>query len=167
MPTRRSSCTPWSRPSGGASEGCRSACAARSVERTPSRASGTSKTLVVAALESLVKVGRESLTQQFAQRVPALAKDLGVELSVEECEEVYNDRSALVHGAGVDLSQAHDEEEFGRRFNSLQEVLRRTVRLAIEDLGFAVVFEKDETIRERWPTIVTVRQNGEKVETII
>lgn len=110
--------------------------------------------LVVGAFESLVKIGRSLVTAQFSQRVPALAAEVEVELSVAECEEVYDDRSALVHGAGVDLSKPHDLDEFGRRFNSLQETLRRVVRLAIEDREFAAIFENDASIIDRWPAVV-------------
>jgi hypothetical protein len=108
--------------------------------------------LVVSAFESLVKVGRSFVTAQFSQRVPAIAAEVGMELSEAECEEVYNDRSALVHGANVDLSEPHELDEFGRRFNALQETLRRAVRQAIENKDFAAIFESDESITARWPT---------------
>ena len=53
--------------------------------------------------ESLMKVGRAALTAQFSQRIAAIAGEVDVELSVAECEEVYNDRSALVHGVGFSV----------------------------------------------------------------
>jgi hypothetical protein len=119
--------------------------------------------LVVSAFESLVKIGRPFVGAQFAQRVPALAAEVEIDLSVADCEEVYDDRSALVHGAGVDLSQPHDRDKFGRRFNALQETLRRVVRRAIEDREFAAVFGNDRSIRDRWPATVTVRAEVEKI----
>ena len=61
--------------------------------------------LVVGGFESILKIGRDFAKAQFSQRVPALAIEVGVQLSVRECEDVYDDRSALVHGAGVDLTQ--------------------------------------------------------------
>jgi hypothetical protein len=88
---------------------------------------------VVTAFESLVKIEKGHITAQFAQRVPALAAEVGVELTSPECEDVYDSRSALVHGGDVDLSQPRELNEFGRRFNALQEALRRVVRRAIED----------------------------------
>jgi hypothetical protein len=114
--------------------------------------------LVVGAFESLAKIGRSFLTAQFSQRVPKMAGEVGVQLSVPECAEVYEDRSALVHGAGVDLSKQHDQDEFGRRFNALQEALRRIVRRAIEDREFAAIFASDASITARWPAVVKVRQ---------
>ena len=118
--------------------------------------------LVVSAFESLVKVGRPFVTAQFSQRVSAMAAEVEVALSVTECEEIYDDRSALVHGAGIDLSEPHDLDEFGRRFNALQETLRRLVRRAIEDADFAAIFEDDAHITDRWPAVVKVRVEVEK-----
>jgi hypothetical protein len=117
---------------------------------------------VVGAFESLVKIGHRFVTAQFSQRVPALVAEVGVELSVAECRDVYDDRSALVHGAGLDLSVPHEFDEFGRRFNSLQEALRRVVRRAIEDRDFAAIFEDDARITQRWPATIKVRIEVEK-----
>jgi hypothetical protein len=113
--------------------------------------------LVVGAFESLTKIGRDFARAQFSQRVPALAAEVNLALSTDECKEVYDDRSALVHGSGVDLSLPHDLDEFGCRFNALQEALRRIVRRAIEDLTFASTFEDDVRITARWPATVTAR----------
>jgi hypothetical protein len=118
---------------------------------------------VVGGFESLVKIGRASLTAQFSQRVPAVAGEVGVEPSVAECEEVYDDRSALVHGVGVDLSEPHEVDEFGRRFNALQETLRRVVRRAIKDREFAGTFDDDASITARWPTVARLRNGGELI----
>lgn len=118
---------------------------------------------VVAAFESLVKIGRSHLTEQFSQRVPAIGAEVGIDLTVAECASVYDDRSALVHGAGLDLSEPHDVDERGRRFNALQETLRRVLRRAIEDRDFAAAFTSDQRVTERWPTIVRVRAEIEKI----
>jgi hypothetical protein len=118
---------------------------------------------VVGALEALVKIGRRHLTAQFSQRVPAIAADVDVELTTADCASVYEDRSALVHGVGLDLSEPHEVDEVGQRFNALQETLRRVVRRAIEDPEFAAVFASDERITERWPTVVKVRTEVEKI----
>jgi hypothetical protein len=113
--------------------------------------------LVVGGFESLLKIDRPFAKAQFSQRVPALAAEVGVQLSVPECKDVYEDRSALVHGAGVDLKQPHERNEFGRRFNVLQETLRRVVRRAVEEPNFAAIFADDARITSRWPTTVTGR----------
>jgi hypothetical protein len=118
--------------------------------------------LVVGAFESLLKIGRDYARAQFSQRVPQLAAEVGVTLTTPECKEVYDDRSALVHGDWVDLSKPHDLNEFGRKFNSLQEALRRTVRRAIEDRTFAATFDDDARITARWPTVVTKRGKTQK-----
>lgn len=110
--------------------------------------------LVVGGLESVLKIGRYFARAQFAQRVPAVAGELGVSLTEAECGDLYDDRSALVHGADVDLSQPHDRTTFERGFIALQETLRRTVRRAIEEPEFAAIFRDDATISAHWPAIV-------------
>jgi hypothetical protein len=117
----------------------------------------------VGAWESLLKVGRQHLTAQFSQRVPAMAAEFGIELAPDECAAIYDDRSALVHGAGLDLSQPHDADEPGRRFNALMEALRRIIRKAIQDRNFAATFLEDPRITARWPTVVKVRAEVERI----
>jgi hypothetical protein len=63
----------------------------------------------------------------------------------------------------VNLSEPHDQDEFGRRFNALQETLRRVVRRAIDDREVAASFEKDASITDRWPAVVKVRVEVEKI----
>jgi len=111
--------------------------------------------LVVGGLESLLKVIRDFARAQFSQRVPAVAREVGVTLTEAQCRDLYDDRSALVHGAGVDLSQPHDRSAFEQGFNALQETLRSAVRRALEDRQFAAVFEEDARITARWPAVVT------------
>ncbi len=106
--------------------------------------------IAVGGTESLLKVGRLSLKVQFARRSSKLAAELGIELTEARCRDLYEDRSGLVHGAGVDLSEAQALDEFGRGFIALQETLRRAVRKAIEDRAFAAVFEQDDSIEARF-----------------
>ncbi len=114
--------------------------------------------IAVAGFESLMKIGRNFARAQFVQRVPPLAAEFGVYLSPNRCKELYDDRSVLVHGGHVDLSKPRALDDFGEGFVSLQEVLRRVVRKAIEDRDFASVFAEDDHIRSRWP--VVVREGG-------
>jgi hypothetical protein len=118
--------------------------------------------LVVGGFESLLKIGRRHLKAQFSQRVPAIAAEVGIDLSIADCEDVYDDRSALVHGFGLDLALPHEIDEAGRTFNALHETLRRVVRRAIEDRDFAAIFEDEGGISERWPATVAVREPVEK-----
>jgi hypothetical protein len=120
--------------------------------------------LVIGGLESLIKVGRRSVTAQVTRRVPALAVEHAVDgLTVERCEVVYDDRSALVHGADVDLSVPQHLDDFGRSFVALQETLRRVVRHSIEDPEFAAVFAEDDAIQARWPVYVPTKGGGERL----
>jgi hypothetical protein len=105
----------------------------------------------VGAAEALLKIGRNSLKAQFVGRVSKLAAEQGIDLDSEDCGEIYEDRSALVHGAAVDLTEPGELDRFGRSFIALQETLRRTVRHAIEDRSLAAVFADDAEIDARWP----------------
>lgn len=107
--------------------------------------------VAVGAAEALVKIGRNSLKAQFVGRVSKLASEQDVDLDAEDCGEIYEDRSALVHGAAVDLADPGHLDRFGRSFVALQETLRKTVRKAIEDRAFAAVFADDALVEERWP----------------
>ena len=64
--------------------------------------------LVVGGFESLLKIGRQHLSAQFSQRVPAIAAEVGIDLTVAECEDVYDDRSSLVHGFGLTRATSRD-----------------------------------------------------------
>jgi hypothetical protein len=110
--------------------------------------------LVVGGLESLLKIGASRSRAQFAQRVPAVAAEVGVILTPKECKDVYDDRSVLVHETEVDLSKSGRRNEFARRFIALQETMRRAVRRGLEDGDFAAIFDDDANITARWPTVV-------------
>jgi hypothetical protein len=115
--------------------------------------------LVVGGLEALLKIGRSYLSAQFEQRAPALASELGIALSPSQCEQAYDDRSALVHGAHVDLSATPARTDFVVALDGLQQTLRGAVRRAIEDSAFASGFDDDAQITTRWPTTITPK-NG-------
>jgi hypothetical protein len=113
--------------------------------------------VAVGAAEALLKIGRTSLKAQFAGRVSKLASEQGIGLDVESCGEIWEDRSALVHGSAVDLAEPGELDRFGRSFVALQETLRCTVREAIEDRSFAALFADDALIEQRWPTTRAAR----------
>jgi hypothetical protein len=117
--------------------------------------------LAVGAVEALLKVGRDNAKAQFAQRTPAAAAQVGTSLSQAQCEEAYDDRSALVHGAHVDLAKPHRRTAFEDGFVAIQETLRAAVRRAIEEPAFGAVFAQDSAIATRWP--VTVQRGGKTV----
>jgi hypothetical protein len=111
--------------------------------------------VAVGAAEALLKIGRDYAKAQFSGRGAKLAADFEVDLNEEDCRDIYDDRSALVHGSDVDLAEPGDLDRFGRSFVALQETLRRTVRQAIEDRAFAAVFDDDARIEQSWPTAIT------------
>jgi hypothetical protein len=107
--------------------------------------------LIVAALEALLKVGRERLTAQFAQRTASLAAELGILLEEEQAVAAYDDRSGIVHGSQIDLSQPTESDRFVATADALQQTLRAAIRKAIEEPGFGAAFAVDDEIAARWP----------------
>lgn len=107
--------------------------------------------LVVTGLEALLKVGRGRLTTQFAQRTAGLSREFSMEVDEDGCVAAYDDRSGIVHGAHVDLSESARSDRFVSLVGGLQRVLRAAMRRAIEHPAFAAVFEDDKAIEDRWP----------------
>jgi hypothetical protein len=126
--------------------------------------------ILVSGLESLLKTDRHPSMGQFTARVPALAAELGFEgITREFCERMYEARSEWVHGAHVRLFSTGLEAEQAAQQGAtegpatdaqakavtdiarVQDVLRRAVRVCIEDKMFRDVFDGDDRIRMRWP----------------
>lgn len=116
--------------------------------------------LVVGGIEALLKVGRQHLSAQFEQRTPALAAEVGIDLTREECAGAYDDRSGLVHGGHTDLSAPATYTQFMATFDALHRALRGALRLAIEQPTFAAVFNAEDQIHIRWPTLITPRRGA-------
>jgi hypothetical protein len=127
--------------------------------------------LAVGAAEALLKVspayarkqaGRDYARQQFVQRLPKLAGDVGTTITGAQCDAIYRDRSALVHGGRVDLSKPHNLSDFEKGFVALVETLRAALRRALTDAAFAANFAQDSAIAASWP--VTVKPRGQPVK---
>jgi hypothetical protein len=120
--------------------------------------------IIVSGLEALLKTERHGATRQFTTRVPLLAEYLGITgISHQLCSDIYNGRSEWVHGAHVRLltagqpgaSDAHDladeERDVLRTVAGFQDLLRASVRRAIEDPATCQIFEAEGHIRDHWP----------------
>jgi len=121
---------------------------------------------IVGGLEALLRIGSNRLTRQFSKRVPAVAEELGVDgIDTSLARRLYDGRSDWVHASAVRLLQAEPvpgeavtvtpipgrAEQAITEVAVLQDVLRLTIRRAIEDPHFRAVFETDDAIQERWP----------------
>jgi hypothetical protein len=104
------------------------------------------------------QIGTRRSRAQFAQRIPALASDVGVTLTARECKDVYDDRYVLVHETQVDLSRPERQDEFAQRLIALEETRRRVVRRGLEDREFGAIFEDDASITASWPTVVETEE---------
>lgn len=116
-------------------------------------------TNIVTGFEALLNTGDDkSIAAQFVKRSQALSGELGIETSRSYWSWVYNARSQVVHGAesrlvapiGWDESDTDPPPDV-EKVAKAQDVLRKTIRKAIEDAEFRSVFESDEAIRVRWP----------------
>jgi hypothetical protein len=107
--------------------------------------------LIVAGLEALLKVGSGRLTDQFSQRTAALSAELSTGLDEARCEDAYDDRSGVVHGAQVDLSIPVHRTRWVSEVDGLQQTLRAAIRKAIEEPQFRALFASDAAIEARWP----------------
>jgi hypothetical protein len=125
--------------------------------------------MLVSGLEALLKTERHRATEQFKQRVSALAGELEIEgVSPGFCERIYDARSDWAHGAHVRMFLPPNEADNapGKTVVApvtaeelqvladvalVQDVLRGAVRRCIEDRDFGAIFLDDQHIRERWP----------------
>jgi hypothetical protein len=107
---------------------------------------------LVAALEGLVSTGKRQVTKQFKNRVPELAKELGVPgVSEGLCQRMYDARSESYHGANIRLLRGGVAGSVAADVLKLQQVLRKTVKRSLKDLTFGEVFVDETSVRARWP----------------
>jgi hypothetical protein len=128
--------------------------------------------LVVTALEALVHTQRFQSTAQF-RCVARLATELGVSLSVAQSDEAYDLRSHVAHGDRLGSRLPHppshppavtadearlraearaaEERRMTTLLLTMEEILRKAIRLGIMDPTFRAVFEDPARIRARWP----------------
>jgi len=99
---------------------------------------------LVSSFESLLKIERQRATAQFVLRVPALAREVGLEITAADAESLYDDRSVYVHGRPPNYTDVRDEPV--KRYNRFETVLRRALLRASTDIQFCALFETDQTV---------------------
>jgi len=110
-------------------------------------------TLVCTGLEALLHTDRIQNTAQFTRRVPKLAAEIGVSLTVSEAEDAYDSRSRLAHGVsflttGSATSPSATQIQL---YDRLEDTLRLAVLRGMQDRLFGDIFRDDNQIRARWP----------------
>jgi hypothetical protein len=111
---------------------------------------------VVTALESLLKVDRHDATAQFATRVPALAREVGITgITRRKAEAFYGRRSRAVHGRPL---RVDNFDPATRELADMQRILMAALRKAIEDRGFRAIFTAPK-IETRWPIVRRARRS--------
>ena len=99
---------------------------------------------LVSSFESLLKVERNRATAQFKLRVPALAGMVGLAITTDEAEVLYDDRSVYVHGRQPNYTDVSDEVM--ERYNRFETVLRRALLRASTDATFCDLFATDACV---------------------
>jgi hypothetical protein len=116
-------------------------------------------TNIVTGLEALLNTGEEEpIAAQFVKRSKAVADELDIETSRTYWRWVYEIRSKAVHGgesmlvalAGWDETRGDPPSDVAKVAKA-QDVLRQTVRRALEDEEYRAVFLAEESIRARLP----------------
>jgi hypothetical protein len=123
---------------------------------------------LVTGLEALLNTNPGHVSKQFRERVRVLATELGINgVSGGLLDRMYDFRSKAYHGDDIKLISgdpaqhpeiAEKHAQLVAEVRLLQQVLRATVRRAIEDGDFRAVFEEDERVRLRWP--VSISEDG-------
>ena len=99
---------------------------------------------LVTSFEALLKVSQFQATRQFAARTMKLAEMLGHQLTKEEAEAMYRDRSAFVHGSQASFEELSDE--LIDMYNRFESVLRLALLRASTEADFAQIFSSDDMV---------------------
>ena len=106
---------------------------------------------LVSSFESLLKIGRNSVTAQFALRVPALAQRVGVAITEDEARLIYDDRSVFVHGRLLNYTDL--SEDIMERYGRFETAIRLSLLRASTNSEFADIFATDGTIESNFGSI--------------
>lgn len=114
-------------------------------------------------LEALLKTKQGPVTQQFKQRVRALAAELGIDgISKDFLRRIYKERSDWVHGSIPTYTPTASGDRLGGEavvedpeidladIALLQDLLRAAVKRCVEDPEFRETFATDAAIKARW-----------------
>jgi hypothetical protein len=113
--------------------------------------------LIVTGLEALLNTGGNETTAQFKIRIANLAKRLQLDMSLTKADQAYDLRSRVVHGCAI---QDLKEKEL-KLYDKLDELLRQSIKKAIEDEQFRKIFESDSEIKlELGAVPVVVKPNN-------
>jgi len=110
-------------------------------------------TLVCTGLEALLHTDRVRNTDQFTKRLPALALELGVNVSEAEAVEAYDLRSRLAHGVSFLSTGTGQNLQTSQLYlyDRLEDALRTAVLRGMQDKPFRNIFSDEAQIRKRWP----------------
>jgi len=106
---------------------------------------------LVSAFESLLKIGYNKPTDQFAARVPVLAQRIGITITEDEARLIYNDRSVFVHGRQPNYTDL--SEDIMERYMRFETAIRVSLLRASTNSEFAGLFATDGVIESNFGSI--------------
>ena len=110
---------------------------------------------LVSSFESLLKIRRNSVTAQFALRVPALAQRVGIAITEDEARSIYKDRSVFVHGHVPNYTGL--SEDIMERYRKFETAIRLSLLKASTESEFADLFATDGVIESNFGSIPSNR----------
>lgn len=130
---------------------------------------------VCIGLESLVNTSSERSTKQFVERVHRLSKCIcpySKRISKSKAKKMYDLRSKLSHGqirsvrelAGQDKDEVKQnvEKQHILLYRKMEDVLRLSIKKAIEDESFYNFLNSKKLIDKEWPIGDDTKQKGKK-----
>lgn len=100
--------------------------------------------LINTGIEALIHTDKYNSTKQFVVRVPQLAKKVGITISEDEARDMYDLRSALVHGQNPSGSKIIS------LYQSMEKILREVIKKSILDPKFSSFLEDKNKIKSIW-----------------
>lgn len=111
---------------------------------------------LVSAFESLLKVGYNRPTDQFAMRVPALAQCVDIAITEDDARLIYNDRSVFVHGRQPNYTDL--SEDMMERYRKFETAIRLSLLKASTESEFADLFANDGVIESNFGSNLATAQ---------
>ena len=105
--------------------------------------------LVVTGLEALVNTHRYQVAARFKKRIALISNDIGMSVSSDCAEKVYDYRSSLVHGQG--LPGPGVTREFNEIYEIFEALLRKVVSKCVEDVSYSNRFASNTSIDAVYP----------------
>ena len=108
-------------------------------------------TLICTGLEALFHTDKNRSMPEFRNRIPSVAADLGIQLTADQGEQVFQLRSTLAHGESFLYRWGIPNPQHVALYDQIEDILRAVILRALRDANYAQTFTDPQQIRSRWP----------------